>query len=178
MFKPKHRLNEKKISYKFKNLVGGFSDGVSVAATESPGSVKVSVNIYGGGQDTSGLRYRVPTKIANYQAAYIKTANGTEPITNDVANQLETYKKDIKEAVSVRLYPILQEFDDKCRVAIGQAMAEVNKKYGGTPPAPQQPKQTQAPKPMPKPTQQIKKPQVQQQTQVAQKPTAPKQGGL
>lgn len=133
MYKFKSMILEKKSTYKFRNLVGGFSDGVSVAITDNPGVVRVSVNIYGGGEDTSALRYRVPDKIKNYQVTYIKTATSQQQITNDSASRLVAYKQDIKTAVSARLLPILQQFDEQCKVAVGKAIAEVNKKYGGVP---------------------------------------------
>ena len=135
MIKLKPILSEKKVAYKFKNIVGGFSDGVSVSITDNPGTVRVSINIYGGGEDTSALRYKVPQKIFNYQTTYIKTASAAQPISNDVASRLVSYKQDIKNTVSAKLYPILQQFDAMCKEAVGKAIAEVNQKYSEQTPA-------------------------------------------
>lgn len=140
-------LSEKKIKYNMQNVNGGFSDGVSINVANHPGAVSVSVNVYGGGELNS-VKFKVPSKIAEFQEAYISARRTGDQISNDLSTELNSYKSNLKKSIGLAIVKLMEKFDVDAKVAISDAVARVNNLYAESE---ADVKTKQATKPKPKP---------------------------
>ncbi len=124
-----HVISEaKKIKYDMVNVNGGFSDGVNVQPGSNASVLSISVDIYGGGTKNSHL-YKVPKKIADYQAAYIAAMKLGDPTSTALSAELEAYYKNLKKAISLEVVTLISQFDGQMKVVIDSAVANLNRRY-------------------------------------------------
>lgn len=120
---------DQKIRYDMTNINGGFSDGVEIKPGSDSTTMNVSVNIFGGGQSNS-LPFTVPTQISDMQQAYVAAQQTGDPVSGDIAGELEAYYNNLRTAISLEMVALMKKFDADANAVISRAVANMNKKYG------------------------------------------------
>lgn len=118
----------KKIKYDMINVNGGFSDGVTVQPGANAGVLSISVDIYGGGTSANHM-YKVPKKIAEYQAAYLAARRVGDPASAELSTELQAYYKNLKKAISIEVVNLISQFDSQMKTVIDSAVTNLNKRY-------------------------------------------------
>jgi len=121
-------LVEKKIRYDMKNLSGGFSDGVDIETGRTPGTISLSVNIYGGGANVKHT-IKLPDKIAKLQSAYIMAVKNNDPTAKELKLQLNSYYNLIKKALSTQVSKMLMDFDSEFGRRMRMIIKKINARY-------------------------------------------------
>jgi len=121
-------LREKKIKYDMQNVNGGFSGGVDIAPGQTAAVMNVSVNIYGGSQDTVHA-HQVPPRIQQMQEAFLAAKANGDPAAGEFQQELKEYYNNIKRAISLHVVKAMQAFDQQANASIQAAIQQINQKY-------------------------------------------------
>jgi len=119
---------EQKIRYDMVNINGGFSDGVEIKPGSDSTVMNVSVNIFGGSQ-SNFLPFTVPKQVSDMQQAYIAAQQTGDPVSADIASELESYYNNLRTAISLEMIALMKRFDAEANAVITRAVANMNKKY-------------------------------------------------
>lgn len=117
-------------SYDMKYVNGGFSNSVDIqpGVDEDIGTVKVSINIFGGGQKKKVVMH-TPPKIAKILKAYDTAVRKNDPSADTLKKQLETYYSEMRNAIASNFLPLIQELDAKTKSMLLKTVDEVNGKF-------------------------------------------------
>lgn len=121
---------EEQNSYDMTYVNGGFSNSVDVqpGTGEDIGKVKVSINIFGGGQKKKVV-IPTPPKIAQMLKAYEVAVRKQDPSADKFKQQLEAYYETLRNTIASKFVPLIQELDNKAKQVIIQSVKESNEKF-------------------------------------------------
>ena len=121
--KPVKQKKDDMLKYTMTYANGGFNNGVELKPGKD-GKIELSIAIYGGGEKKSLGIGNISPKVQKLIKAYSIGAEAQEPM-EDITEGLRKYFDQINKTLSFKIIDILQETDEKIKIAIHETFKEL-----------------------------------------------------
>lgn len=121
-------FEQQKSKYKFRNIGGGFSDGVDIIFDQASSQFLLEVNLYGTKPDDK-ISFKAPASMQSIIQAYAAALNSQDPIASEIKQSIDQYTSQLRQALNNAIINALKQFDTEIGNQIVKSITDFNKNY-------------------------------------------------